>query len=195
MKPISTSNFNVKFTDEIDEQWDSPETAQYFEGIFTAVLNYTVFIEFIPEIDRSLTSWPPKFNAEKIEHEASYLDARLTTLTLASYAVTPNQSLAGQEEVISKVDIFPNDPIHHEFGDLVIFYIALEEFETFSREKDFLQDQGWLPEEYDQYWSIANLKKYAIGQFIAERFVKSNYLRDSHAYILGQTPVAPWLRG
>jgi hypothetical protein len=194
MKPTPTSNFNVRLRDEIDEQLEFPEIAQYFEGIFTALLNYTVSIEFIPEIDRSLTDWPPKFNEEKVEHETSYLDARLTTLTFASYAVTPNQSLAGREEVISKATIFPNDPIHHEFGDLVIFYVTPEEFETFSKEKNFLQEEGWLPEERDQYWSITNLKKYAIGQFIAERFVKSKYLRDSHAYILGQTAVAPWER-
>jgi hypothetical protein len=194
MKPTPTSNFNVRFINEIDEKWDFPESSQYFEGIFTAVLNYTVSIEFIPEIDRSLTNWPPKFNEEKVEHEASYLDARLTTLTLASYAVTPNQSLAGQEETISPLVIFPDHPAYHEYGDLVIFYITLEEFETFSKEKNTLQEQALFPEEYDDFWRITNLKNYTIGQFIAERFVKSQYLSDSHAYILGQTSVAPLQR-
>jgi hypothetical protein len=195
MKPFPTSEFNVSFIDIADEKWQVPDTAQYFEGIFEITLNYTVSIEFIPEVDRSLTDWPPRFNEEKYEHEMSYQDARLTTLALTSYAVTPNQSLAGQEEIISKVAIFPNDPIHHEFGDLVIFYVTLEDFETFSREKNFLQDEGCLPEEYDQNWSITNLKKYTIGQFIAERFLKSKYLSEYDAYILGQTPVASWLRG
>jgi hypothetical protein len=193
MKPVPTEKFNIKIINEIDEKWELPETAQYFEGIFEAALNYSVFIEFVPEIDRTVVGWPPKFNVETVDCETSELEARIISLYTGSYVVMPNESLAGQEELIPRPRVFCA-PGTIDPRDVVIFYVTLQEFMTFSQEKDELIDTPFFPEEYDKIWNISNIKKYAIGQFICERFLKSKYLGEYNAYLLGQTKVAPWER-
>ncbi len=191
MKPVPTENFNVKIINEIDEKWELPETAQYFEGIFTAALNYSVFIEFVPEINRTVVGWPPKFNVEKVDCETSDLEARIISLYTGSYVVTPNEALAGQEELIptprTLCGSYANDQ-----RDIIVFYVTSQEFITFSQEKDELIDTPFFPGGRDEIWNISNIKKYSIGQFICERFLKSKYLSASNAYILGQTAIAPW---
>jgi hypothetical protein len=191
MKPVPTENFNVKIINEIDEKWELPETAQYFEGIFTAALNYSVFIEFVPEINRTVVGWPPKFNVETVDCETSDLEARIISLYTGSYVVTPNEALAGQEELIPTPRILCG-PYANDQRDIVVFYVTPQEFNTFSQNKDELIDTPYFPGERDEIWNISNIKKYAIGQFICERFLKSKYLGAYNAYILGQTNVAPW---
>jgi hypothetical protein len=190
MKPVATNDFIVKI---IDEEWEVPEkVSPYFREIFSAILNYTVTIYFIPEIDRSKIDWPPKFDEEKFENETSYLEARLTTLTLGRYIVTPNRSLAGQEELIPSFSSAEYSD-YLSSKDIVVFYVTPEEYDKFSQEKYELQIKEFYdPNEYDDFWRFSNIKKYQMGQFISERFLKSEYLDRSHAYILGQVAVPHW---
>jgi hypothetical protein len=193
MKPVPTSEFNVDFVDVKDEKWNVPETAQYFERIFTATLNYSIFIEFIPEINRTVVGWPPKFNVETVDCETSDFEARIISLYTGSYIATPNENLAGQEELIPTPRVLC-DPYTVNPRDIVIFYVTPQEFMTFSQNKDELIDTPFFLEERDKIWNITNIKKYAIGQFICERFLKSKYVREYDAYILGQLAVSPWER-
>ena len=196
MKPLPTDEFTVKF---VDERWEVPEkTSQYFKGIFSVILNHTATLYFIPEIDRSIIDWPPKYDEEMCESETSYLDAQLTTLMFSSYVVTPSQSLAGQEEVIPSEIIFFNSPAYLDL-DLearIIFYVTSEEFSTFSQEHEdshySIDKESVLIQSVYPEYSILDLEESAIGQFIMNRFLNSKYLYEYHKYILGQVAKPPW---
>jgi hypothetical protein len=190
MKTVATNDFTIKI---VDEEWEVPaKVSQYFKGIFSAILNYTVTVYFIPEIDRSKIDWPPKFDEDKFENETSYLEARLTTLTLGKYVVTPSRSLAGQEELIPSFSSAEYSD-YLSSKDIVVFYVSPEEYDEFSQGKCELQSKEFYgPSEYDNFWKLSNIKKYQIGQFISERFLKSEYLDRSHAHILGQVAVPHW---
>lgn len=172
MKSFSLGyNFTVNIWPHI---WEVEETiSPFFEGIIEVILNKRVGIVFVPEIDRESVYWPPLL-PDDIENIHSKLEARLITLAMESYTVTPNSALAGQEERIP--------PFTAELEERVIFYVTPEEFNFFSQELNTLsQEIGRV----DRGRYASELQDFKFVQFILTRVIISKNFSNLDKWSLG----------
>lgn len=75
--------------------WELPALAPYVEGVVEMTLNGMVTITFVPDV----SAWAPPFDPaalpDDLDAVRSVRDARLATVLLASYVVTPHATLHG----------------------------------------------------------------------------------------------------
>lgn len=124
MKTLLTNNLKILVWPESLEH--SSEVSIFYKGIYSVTLNQFVTIMFIPEVDRDKEVWPPRL-PESIDSPCSEEEAKLWTVGLAEYVVTPNSKLAGSEEILN----LPN--LSGECDKGVVFYVRPDEFKEFSK--------------------------------------------------------------
>jgi hypothetical protein len=85
------------------QAWEEePKVAPLYQGIFDVTLNHTIGIMFVPDLEKNTNCWCPIL-PDNIDDITTNIEARLVSIALSKYSVTPNPLLAGQEEIISRV--------------------------------------------------------------------------------------------
>jgi len=80
MKPSLKHDFTVSVRHQIWEE--APEVAELYQGIYSVILNFLVTIMFVPEVERTVDSWPPVL-PENVDSVSTELEARLFTIFLS----------------------------------------------------------------------------------------------------------------
>jgi hypothetical protein len=131
MKPSPRYDFLVSVRRQAWEE--EPKVAPLYQGIFDVILNHSISIIFVPELERNTNCWCPTL-PDNVDEITTDIEARLVSIALSKYSVTPNPLLAGRGEIISR-DVFQTP----ERG--VIFYVTPQEFKIFSSELSMLSEQ------------------------------------------------------
>jgi hypothetical protein len=172
MKPSAMYDFPVNVT---PRSWEvEKDVALYYQGIFEVSLNFYTSILFVPQFKRDPNHWPPVL-PENMGKPQSEIEARLITIAMSKYAVTPNLSLKGQEEVIP-----PFDP---QLENGVVFYVGDDEFEIFSYELSKIAEE--LTGIHDSR-RVSELKHLEFVKFLLSRFVMSKHVYVEDLRMLGR---------
>lgn len=168
MKPSLSSNFTISVRPQIWEE--SPEFAEFYQGIYSVTLNFLVNIMVVPGFETNVDNWPPRA-PENIDNVSSELEARLFTLFFCDYIVTPDQFRAGQQEVISlasAVEDLENSNLASNVR--VVFYVTPEEFTIFSKELNTLSEQTSGVHDYVRISEVDNSQ---FAKFILSSVINS----------------------
>jgi hypothetical protein len=181
MKPSLLSDFTVSVKYQMWEE--SPEVADFYRGIYSVTLNFLVTVMFVPEFEKTVDNWPPIL-PENVDEVTTELEARLFTVALSDYSVTPNSRMKGHQERISPSavteDIQNSDNVPE---NVVIFYVSPEEFEIFSQELSVLAEQ--TPGVHD-YVRISEIESLKFAKFILSWVRNSHQFAAEHVRILGR---------
>ena len=143
--------------------WEANPTLEHqFAGIHSVTLAHTIPVMFVPLFERPTTSWGSRL-MDDLDAIRTTEDARTASVLLSGYTVTPNDSLAGQTEVVYLSD---GDQMHRT----VIFYTTMEDFEVFSFEMNEVArlssgTQGWT--------AVSALLRCRFGRFLLSQVVAS----------------------
>jgi hypothetical protein len=170
MKVRPTENYLVRV---VHQEWEElPECAPHYAGVFSATLNHSVHISFVPDLSDIAPPWDPGLVPTDFDAIDTSRQARMATVYVNLYVVTPNASLAGTEEWVD----WPPRP--SGLPSTLIFYVTPEEFERYAADLD------GLAEESDEV--VADLRDHEVIVFIERRIVASGFLAPPHAELLGQ---------
>jgi hypothetical protein len=168
MKPTPKYDFPVGVRrSSLDHVGDA---ASHYDDIFSIVLNHTVPIEFVPELDRS-PPWPPPL-PENVDRVASPTEARRATVALADLVVTPDPARPGDDEVIS-----------HAHGQCVLFYTSPDEFRALVRELDALERS--LSDFHDGV-PVSHLAGRRLADLLLHRILRSKAVSADALRMLGR---------
>jgi hypothetical protein len=170
MKPTPHYDFPISVRRQTWEE--EPDEAHFYEGIFTVNLNYSSSLLFVPVVERIV--WPPSLSG-RTDSINSEQEARLFTLALSRYSVTPDPERAGQEEMI------PGSLAELEPG--VIFYVSDHEFFVFSQELGKLADER--PSVHSA-WRISEIMDLEVSNFILSRLLISKHISRRDLELLGR---------
>jgi len=147
--------------------------ARHYEGIYTAVLNHQVTIDFVPDVSTAAPPWDDHLLPVNLDLVVSVEQARVETVLFARYAVTPNTPLAGQVE---QAGVAPTRGW--------VRYVQSAEFDRFALELSRLYDAA-----FDRFSgpTVSQLLEYEVVRFIAEEIVASRWLDPYHAMMLGRS--------
>jgi hypothetical protein len=172
MKREPNIDFPISVRSHVWEE--SQNVAHFYKGIYDVTMRSGPMVMFIPDFEREQIDWPPALN-ENSDLIQNQLEARLTALSLAEYAVSPNTHLAGKEEKISWLN-------PEVLGTTVIFYVSPEEFERVSVELSAAS------EEFAGITDTKPISEYSETRFaklILTRIIPSPYFSDSARKLLG----------
>lgn len=162
---------------------EAPEVADFYQGIYSVTLNFLVTIMFVPEVERTTDNWPPVL-PENVDNVSTELEAKLFTIGLSDYTVTPNSLLAGQQELIHNSlvseDINNSDSVD-KMG--VVFYVSSQEFEVFSKELSVLAAQ--TPGVHDSI-RISEIQNLELSKFILSSVIGSPHFAAGDLRVLGR---------
>lgn len=168
MKHSFDADFTVQVREEVREQ--EPEFAQFYQGIYSMALNTFVDVMFIPHFSRERENWSLKI-PNNIDIVHSVQEARLFTAALADYIVMPDESCAGQEELIPQLPS-PQPYFDTPLDTGVIFYVTPQEFSLFSQELAEIEQQAFAL--YD------NLRVSKLGHFECIKFINKIVMTSEH---------------
>jgi len=158
------------------QAWEEdPEVADLFAGIYEVTLNHLVSISFVPDVSEVLPPGTAELPAD-LDDVSTVVEARLATVLLAPYTVTPNRSLAGEEQVIRRLT-------DDERPTGVVFYCQDDEFSRFSGELDELSKR--VGDLYPEL-TVADLGAYEVVQFIETRVLRSSHIQPEDLFLLGR---------
>jgi hypothetical protein len=176
MKPSPHYDFSISIRHQACEE--EPEVAALYQGIFDVVLNHTVSIMFVPDIVIDSQYWPPVL-PENVDNISTELEARLITVGLARYTVTPNSLLAGKKEIIPQTD-----SNYHQSG--VVFFVTPEKFKIFSMELSTLAEQ--IPSLHSSK-KISEISDFNFIKLIVFHIITSKFFAEEDLQILGREKV------
>jgi len=161
--------------------WEEPnENAQLYQGIYAVTLNYTVDIDFVPDVTAIAPPWDFRMLPDNIDTIDTIDLARLATALFSSYVVTPNDRLAGTEDRINRT---PPEGLEHVDTSGVVFYVTAEDFSGFATQLDDLVDIAGDPRPGVR---VEDLRDREVIAFIERRIVASPLLKPGDAEMLGQ---------
>jgi hypothetical protein len=175
MKVSPKTDYPVQVIREPEEH-DGPEAALY-AGIYLVLLNHEMPVYFVPDVSRLAPPWDGGVVSDGARSAATVEQARLSTVTFARYAVTPNPGRAAAVERFS---------VPRSSGDTVsgvVFYVTPEEFDGYLADLEELSEVVWEPQP-DK--TVSQLREYAVIRFLEERVVASDRLEPRHAVLLGR---------
>jgi hypothetical protein len=176
MKPSKNYDFSVSVRRQTWEE--EPEVAELYQEIFDVILNHTLSIMFVPEVDINIDNIPAML-PDNIDNIFSEIQARQITIALSKYSITPNDLLAGQEKVFSH-----NDTLSSQTG--VIFFITTDEFQTFSSELSTIAQE--IPSVHSST-RISQIKDLKFSQFLLSRVIESKHFDEKDLQMLGRRKV------
>lgn len=98
------------------------------------ILNFLVTIMFVPEVERTVDSWPPVL-PENVDSVSTELEARLFTSGLSDYTVTPNLLLAGKQKLLQKQLVSEDMNNSNSVSKMgVLLYVSSQKYEAFSKQ-------------------------------------------------------------
>lgn len=182
MKPGPTADYPMKVIHELSEE--EPPTAELYAGVFTAVLNFVVYIVFIPDVSAVAPPWDDHLLPANFDEIITSEQARLAKAILGRYVVTPNDVRAGTEEAFE----WGHDG---EYGPSsgVVFYVTPGDFTRYAAGLARLAEMN----ENDVYpkKTVTALRGYEVIAFIERRVLASQWLRPQDAVMLGLAPGGP----
>jgi hypothetical protein len=160
----------------IPQAWEEVASrAGLYEGIFTVTLNHTVDVTFVPDVSAVAPQWDSRFLPASFDEVATVEQARVSTALVASYVVTPNETLAGtQERFVWPPDGGPDAAV-------VVFYVTSAEFARYAEDLDRLS--GIVGSLYPDK-TVSDLRDYEVVGFLERRVVASPLLDPGHATML-----------
>lgn len=181
MKPSLKHDFTVSVRHQIWEE--APEVAELYQGIYSVILNFLVTIMFVPEVERTVDSWPPVL-PENVDSVSTEREARLFTIALSDYTVTPNSLLAGKQELMQKQLVSEDMNNSNSVSKMgVLLYVSSQEFEAFSKELSALAAQ--TPGVHD-YVRISEIQNLELSKFILDSVIDSPHFSAGDVRILGR---------
>ncbi len=179
MKPSLSSNFTVSVRHQIWEE--SPKVAEFYQGIYSVTLNFLVNLMFVPKFERNLSNWPPAL-PENVDNVNSELEARLFTVAVSDYTVTPSLDSRQQQIITFSADEKVKNG--DSASDVrVIFYVSPDKFAVFSKELYTLA--GKTPGVHD-YVRISEIENLEFARFILSSVVNSPYFSLKDQKILAR---------
>jgi hypothetical protein len=176
MKPSPHYDFSISVRHQSCEE--EAEVAVLYQGIFDVILNHTVNIMFVPDIVINSQYWPPVL-PENLDDISTEIEARLITVALSKYTVTPNSLLAGKEEIIPQTD-----SNYCQSG--VVFFVTPEDFKIFSMELLMLAEQ--IPSLHSSK-KLSEIQNLNFIRFILSHIITSKYFAEHDLQILGREKV------
>jgi hypothetical protein len=178
MKVGPNANFPIAVRHHSTEV--DPETAHLYVNVFDVSLNVTVQVVFVPDVSHVAPPWEASMLPPDLDAIASVPQARVASVLLNTYVVTPNAKLAGTEERLPAIG-----------GDAessgVVFYITREEFDRYRT------DLAALSEATGATFiggKVNDLREHEVITFIERRILDSAWLRSRDAVLLGR-PTSP----
>jgi hypothetical protein len=184
MKAGFSANYNVRIR---ACEWDEPpERAPLYTGMYTFDLNQVVSVLFVPDLTDVGPPWSPAGLPEDPAEVRTPQQARLLELLGASYAVTPNQALAGTEERFTWPFEWPyaDDPIPR----CTVFYVTLEEFDRYAADLDHLSE---LAGNIHSGVRRAQVLEHDVVRFMERRILDSSWLTPMDARAVGRQTAPP----
>lgn len=181
MKVSPKADYPVQVTTH-ERYEDDPRTGPLYRGIFRVVLNHQVAVLFVPETGAGAPNWDYRDLSEKLDAVSTVEDARLATLLVESYSVTPNDARADTEDRLP----WPAQDTpagHFESSTGVIFYVTNAAFARYTA--DLQQLEGIVSDAWDNE-PVSRLRDYEVIRFIEERIVASPWLEPYDAMMLGR---------
>ncbi|MBX6357384.1 MAG: hypothetical protein IRZ05_16215 [Micromonosporaceae bacterium] len=154
------------------QEWDAvpASVAPLYAGIFEVDLNYLVDVAFVPDLSSVAPPWDFSRLPANIDEITTAEQARLATVFTSSYAVTPNDRLAGTQEAVD---------------DCVVFYVSTRDFSSYAKELERLAE---LAGSVHSMVRVSQLRGHQVIEFIEHGIVASGRLSPAHAAELGQRP-------
>jgi hypothetical protein len=88
---------------------------------------------FVPEVERTVDYWSFVL-PENVDSVSTELEARLFTIALSDYTVTPNSLLAAKQELSQKQLVSEDMNNSNSVSKMgVLLYVSSQEFEAFSK--------------------------------------------------------------
>lgn len=162
--------------------WDEPDNPVPYEGIFTVILNLTVWIAFVPDLGGAASRWDATALPEDLDDVTTPEQGRLSVALFSSYVVTPNDALAGSHERFT----LPPDPLELDDDPAgsggVVWYVGDAEFAGFQRE---LAELGETYGGLHHGRPVSQLRDgYAVVRFLEREVVRRDLLRAYDAHLL-----------
>lgn len=176
MKPSPHYDFSISVKHQTCEE--APEVAALYQGIFDVILNHTVSVMFVPDIVINSQYWPPVL-PENLDDISTEIEARLVTVGLSRYTVTPNSLLARKEEIIPQTD-----SNYCQSG--VVFFVTPEEFKIFSMELSMLAEQI---SSLHSSKKVSEIQDFHFIQLILSHIIPSKNFAEQDLQILGREKV------
>lgn len=195
MKPGPEYDFPLHVRPERFEYMydDGDSVSHWYTGIYTATLNFTIEIAFVPRVNRKYTAWPPVL-PDSADTVVSQQEARIVSLLLYHYSITPDALRAGQYEILP-------DPIREKLikqgeleelenysGDVprVIFYITPDEWRLARRELYTVSCK--YPNWRDDTPRVSQLMDLSFARLILDRIIPSGYLTNYELKLIDRLP-------
>ena len=172
MKPSPQYDFPVSVRCQTWEE--EPEVAALYQGIFDVTLNHTLSVMFVPEVQINDNRRFPIL-PDNVDDIYTELEARLVTIALSRYTVTPNSLLAGKEEIISRSG-------RESCQEGVLFFVTPQEFSIFSTELSILAKE--IPSVHS-YKKLSEIQNFEFTKFLIYRIIQSKYFAEEDLQILG----------
>jgi hypothetical protein len=166
MKISPSADYYVRVS---PQEWEAdPPVAPLYAGIFVVDLNYLVDVAFVPDMGPVAPPWDFSQLPANFDVITTPEQARLATVFTSSYAVTPNDKLAGTQEPLD---------------DCVVFYVSTRDFSGYAEELGRL---AHVVGGVRSMVRVSELREYQVIGFIEQVIVASSWLSAPHAEELGQ---------
>jgi len=166
------------------EQDEDSSVSRFYRGIYSVAhlrCNFLVHIMFIPSFSRRGQRWSLDI-PDDIDEVHSVQEARLFTAALSEITVTPDNSRAGEEQLIALAP--PLSPVADMAAKQgVIFYVTPEQFALFTQELAELAEQTF---SVYGFFSVGKLEHLESIKFITNQIITSNYFSDKNLTIIGR---------
>jgi len=165
------------------QKWEvMDEASLLYTGILFVTLNVGTHVSFVPRTRKTPTNWPPILpdNTDDIKTAE---EARLVTLGLESYSVTPDEERAGTEEVLLHPGFeVPESGRYVDPSKGVVFFTTLDEYEALADEalELSLRAGGQLGVP------VSEIEGTKLAQFLLTRVIASPHFRQGHRRLLGR---------
>lgn len=165
------------------QQWEKEENAAFYEGIYGVYLNRFVTIMFVPEFRSAVESWPPEL-PEDVDIVPNAHAARLYTIQLADYSVTPDADRAGQVDRLSLKPLAQEqstDATALYSHTATIFYVEPDAFSIYEKE---LENLANLTPSIHHSLAVSSVRPMKVIQFILNTLLTSPELSQEHRDII-----------
>ncbi|GLY01587.1 hypothetical protein [Actinoplanes sp. NBRC 101535] len=158
--------------------WSLPDgEAALHEGTYRVDLNRVVVVTFVDDLAVAGPPWSADSLPEPGTDLTDPVQARLSVLLSAVYAVTPNAALAGRSERFERPWAADGS------RDGAVFYTGVEEFAVLRAD---LEELGDIAGGVHSVVQRDTLIEHPVIRFLEDRVLDSPWLRADHAEALGR---------
>jgi hypothetical protein len=158
------------------EEWEQVSGPELYAGSFTVTLQLLVRVAFVPDVSAVAPPWTDDGLPEAFDDIATAPHARVATVLLAPYSVTPNADRAGTTDVLTW-------PAGADGRTRVVRYVTPAEFGRFAVDLDRLTGIAGALRPRTR---VSELRRYDVVGFLEREIVPAPWLQPGHAVQLGR---------